>query len=128
MRKMALAAAAIWLATIGASAAEPQPYDLKAFAAAQAANKPIVVDISATWCPICARQKPILSALEKSPEFQDLVVFDVDFDSQKDIVRAFHAEAQSTLVVFKGKVEAGRSTGVTDPAAIRDLLLKSKGD
>jgi hypothetical protein len=30
------------------------------------------------------------------------------------------------LIVFHGKTEKGRSTGVTDPAAIEALLLKSK--
>jgi hypothetical protein len=29
--------------------------------------------------------------------------------------------------VFKGKTEKGRSTGETDPGAIKALLMKSKG-
>ncbi len=126
MRKMLLVVVAMLsLAAVGAWAGEPQPYDARAFAAAQAAGKPILVEVHASWCPTCAKQRPILAALEKTPELSDLVVFDVDFDSQKDIVRQFGAQMQSTLIVFKGKIEKGRSTGETNPGAIRALLMKS---
>jgi len=108
-----------------ALAAGPQPFDAKAFAAAQAAGKPILVQIHADWCPTCAKQRPILAALEKTPEFSALVVFNIDFDSQKSMVREFGAQMQSTLVVFRGKAEKGRSTGETDPARIKALLEKS---
>ena len=53
-------------------------------------------------------------------------MFKVDFDSQKDVVRAMGAQMQSTLIVFRGKDERGRSTGQTDPGVIRALLDKSK--
>ena len=46
-----------------ASAMERKPYDQAAFDAAQAAGKPILVEISASWCPICKAQAPILSRL-----------------------------------------------------------------
>ena len=80
----------------------------------------------ASWCPICAKQRPILASLERTTELSDLVVFDVDFDSQKDVVRQFGAQQQSTLIVFKGKSEKGRSIGETDPSAIKALLMTSK--
>jgi thioredoxin 1 len=35
------------------------------------------------------------------------------------------AQKQSTLIVFDGATEKGRSTGETDPAAIQSLLAKS---
>ena len=114
------------VAAYAARAGEPQPYDPQAFAIAQAAGTPILVDVHASWCPICAKQRPILASLERTPELSDLVVFDVDFDSQKDIVRQFGAQQQSTLIVFKGKSERGRSIGETDPSAIKALLMTSK--
>ena len=127
MRKMLLAVVAMLNVTAFAAwAAETQPYDPQVFAAAQGADKPILVEVDASWCPTCAKQRPILAALEKTPELSDLVVFDIDFDSQKEIVRQFGAREQSTLIVFKGKTEKGRSTGETDPDAIKALLMKSK--
>ena len=49
-------------------------------------------------------------------------MFDVDFDSRKDVVRQFGATMQSTLITFKGATETGRSAGETKPEAISLLL------
>jgi len=108
-----------------AAAAERQPFDQAAFEAAQAAGKPILVEVSAPWCPTCKAQAPILARLRSEARFKDLLSFNIDFDSQKDLLRKFNVQTQSTLIVFKGKQETGRSTGVTDAAAIEALLAKS---
>jgi thioredoxin 1 len=105
--------------------ATEMPFTQQAFSTAQHEDKPILVYISATWCPTCAKQKPILSDLEKEPAFKDLLVYQVDFDKQKDVVRAMGAQMQSTLVVFHGATERGRSTGDTNAASIKGLLEKA---
>ena len=115
MRRCALALALsfpIVIVPFIASAAEVVPHTSQAFAAAQKAGDPILVEITASWCPTCKAQKPILSKLESDPKFKDLKVFDVDFDSQKDVVRNFKATMQSTLITFKDKyflTDGGRS-------------------
>jgi hypothetical protein len=53
-----------------------------------------------------------------------MAVFQVDFDSQKGVLRQHEVRFQSTLIVFKGKSEKGRTTGDVDPASIRQLLEK----
>ena len=108
-----------------ASAMDKKPFDQKAFEAAQAAGKPILVEVSAPWCPICKAQAPTLSRLRSDPKFKEMVSFDIDFDSQKDLLKKFNVQKQSTLIVFKGKQEAGRSTGDTNAASIEALLGKS---
>lgn len=105
-----------------ARAATAAAWDADAFAAAQAANRPILVDIWASWCPICAKQQPILDKLAADPAFSALTIFRVDFDAQKDVVRRFGARMQSTMVVFHGTTETGRAVGETNPDAIRALL------
>jgi thioredoxin len=106
-------------------AATEAPFTQQAFSAAQTAGKPILVDITASWCPTCASQRPILSQLMNDPAFKDLTVYQVDFDSQKDVVRGLGARMQSTLIAFHGMTEVGRSTGDTDPASIKALLAKT---
>ncbi len=105
-----------------ASAADIEPFTPAAFDAAKAAGKPILIDVTAPWCPTCKAQRPILSSLEADGKFKDLVVLDVDFDSQKEVLRQFGVRMQSTLIAFKGPRETGRSTGATAPGAIAKLL------
>jgi thioredoxin len=108
-----------------ASAMSPEPYSPQPFAAAQTAGKPILLHITAPWCPTCKAQKPILSKLEGTAKFKDLTAFDIDFDTSKSLLRTLHVAQQSTLIVYKGKQEVGRSTGDTNPASIEALLGKA---
>ena len=41
------------------------------------------------------------------------------------MLRALNVQSQSTLVVFKGKQEVGRSAGDTNPTSITALVAKS---
>ena len=115
-----LACAALILASVGAMAA--QPYDAKSFQSAQAAGKTILIDVWASWCPVCMRQKPILAQIQK--ERPNLVVFEVNFDTEKELLRRLQVQRQSTLIVYKGDREFGRSVGDTDPERIRALVAK----
>lgn len=107
------------------AAADEKPFDQAAFAAAQEAGKPILVHVTAPWCPTCKAQAPILSRLMSEPRFKNLVTFDVDFDTQKELLSKFQVRLQSTMIVFKGNQETGRSTGDTNPGSIEALLAKA---
>lgn len=107
-----------------ASASDKKPFTAAAFEAAQAGGKPILIDVSAPWCPTCKAQAPILSKLMNEPRFKNVVAFNVDYDSQKDVLKRLNVQRQSTLIVFKGKQEAGRSVADTNPASIEALLAK----
>lgn len=112
----------VLLGVLPASAAEWKPFTQADFAAAKKDGKSIVVDIFAVWCPVCRAQNPILTQLTREPEFNDLVVFKIDFDTQKADVRELKATSQSTLIAFKGETEKARSVGDTNPASIAALV------
>lgn len=122
---LAILASVALLGSLPASAAEWKPFDAASFAAAQKDGKPILVDIFAAWCPVCRAQNPILVQMTREPKFKDLVVFKVDFDSQKADVRALKATSQSTLIVYQGATEKGRSVGDTNQNSIAALLDKA---
>ena len=103
----------------------PQPFTQAAFDAARSAGKPVLVDTYATWCDICARQMPIIDKLVAEPRYKDLVTFRVNFDTQKDVMRALNARVQSTLIAYRGDKEVGRSVGETQPEWIDDLMSKA---
>jgi thioredoxin-like negative regulator of GroEL len=101
------------------------PFLAEGFEAAQASGSPILVEIHADWCPTCKDQQPILDRVTADPKFKDLKVFRVDFDAMKPAVKQFGAQMQSTLIVFKGAAQQGRSVGDTKQASIAALLDKS---
>ncbi|MDP2355826.1 MAG: thioredoxin family protein [Beijerinckiaceae bacterium] len=116
---VALGAAALFSP---ASAQEAWPFEMKAFEKAKAEGKSIFIDVTAPWCPTCKRQEPIIKGLLKKSEFKDLEVFSLDFDNQKNELKALRVTRQSTLITFKGAKETGRAVGITDPKAIEDLM------
>ncbi len=101
-------------------------YSDETFHKLQAEGKPILVEINADWCPICAKQRPIIDRLTSTDSLKDLNILVVSFDGQKGVVRAFGATQQSTLIVFHGDKETGRSVGETDTLAIKQLLESAK--
>lgn len=112
---------------IVAAAQISTPFTVEAFEAAQKEGKPILVEIFAAWCPVCRVQRPIVEDLVLSDRFKDVVYFEIDFDRQKDVLRRFNAQKQSTLIMFKGAAEVGRSIGDTDRASIETLMAKAVG-
>lgn len=126
-RRTMLKAAGAGLAMIPtlSIAATNAPFSRAAFADAQKANRPILIEVHASWCPTCRAQAPIVSELIAQPQYKNLAVFRVDFDGQRDDVRALGAQAQSTLIAFKGATEVGRSVGDTRRDSIAALLGKT---
>jgi thiol-disulfide isomerase/thioredoxin len=124
--RFALLCAALVAGLVGtAQAAQHVFWNQAAFASAQNAGKSIIVHVTAPWCPTCAKQRPTIAALENDPKYAQAIIFEVDFDTQKDVLKEMHVSVQSTLIAFKGKTETARATGITDPAEIRALFERS---
>ena len=97
-----------------------------AFDAARAKGQRILVEVHAPWCPVCARQQAGIAAAQKLAANRNVVIFRVDFDSQKDVQKPLGVTRQSTLIAFKGKTETGRLLGETDPAKIARLVASTR--
>ena len=121
---LGVALLAVPLASAAWAAAET-PFSNEALQKAQAAGRPILIRVHAGWCPTCKAQEPILGELTTQPKFKNLAVFRLDFDKQKAELKQLRAQSQSTLIVFKGATEVGRSVGDTQKASIASLLDKA---
>lgn len=108
-----------------ALAFDRRTFDLAAFEDAQKTGRSIIVHVNAPWCPTCRRQKQILAELETAPAFDTLLLFEVDFDTQPDVLKLLQVERQSTLIAFKGGEETDRAVGVTDAAEIEALMSRA---
>jgi thioredoxin 1 len=105
--------------------AAEEAFTQAAFDRLQQQGAPILISIHADWCPTCRAQAPIVKKLLEQDEFKPIHALRVDFDQQKDVVKAFKAIKQSTLIVFKGGKEVDRSLGVTSEPAIEALMRKA---
>ncbi len=121
---LAAAASALFLASAPTRADAPavQAFDQATFDAALTSGRPTLIEIHADWCPTCRAQDAVFETLLTEPRYADLLVLRVDFDESKDVVRAFGAQRQSTLIVFAGGKEVGRGVGTTQPKRLAALL------
>ncbi|WP_068077680.1 thioredoxin family protein [Novosphingobium lentum] len=113
------------VAPVAAHAATRVPFEQASFAAAQAANKPILLEVHAWWCPTCASQSRTIEAALADPRNRDLVVFRINYDKQKPQWQAFGVHKQGTLIAYRGRHETGRLEFVTDKAAINALIARA---
>ena len=126
MKQLKIVLAGICLALAGVATASPsRAYDQGVFRAAQSAGKPVLVEIHADWCGECRMQEKVLGKLSGEPAYAELVRLRIDFDTQKNLVKAFGARKESTLVLYKGDREVARAVGITSEAKIRELLGKA---
>ena len=94
-------------------------------AEAQKAGKSILVEVSAPWCPVCRVQKVVLGELGQQERFKNLVAFEIDFDTQKDALKALNVRMQRTLIVYKGDKEMGCLSYDAKKESIEALLAKA---
>lgn len=124
--RRAAATALLALAGCTATAVEPvTSFSTAAFDAAKAQGEPILVHVHADWCPTCRAQAPTVFALTREPAFRRLRVFRIDFDRQENDRLPLGVRQQSTLMVWRRGREIARTTGVTDPAAIRAMATEA---
>lgn len=108
-----------------AMAGEIKPYDQASFDKLAAEGKSVVLDVSASWCPTCKQQKPIVNGLMKQPAYKDVTTLVIDYDTNKPLLKKLNVTSQSTLLAFKGSQEVARSVGDTSAAGIEGLIKKT---
>jgi thioredoxin-like negative regulator of GroEL len=124
-RILALAMIAQFAVLNPANAAEVRDFDRAAFNAAQASGRPILVDVKAWWCPVCASQSSTIKKAITAAEYAKLIVFNVNFDKQKDVWKSFSVSKQGTLIGYHGTRQTGRLDFATDKIQINALLAKT---
>lgn len=95
----------------------------------QLAEKPVLVDFFAFWCPACQVLSPILEELEK--EFEETVIFyKVNVDMAPHVSQNFGINPIPTVILFKDGKEISRFIGVKSKEEIRKWIqenLKKNG-
>lgn len=115
----AIALVAVILAAAPAEAKPVQKFSIAALKAAQAKGEPVLVDAFAPWCPVCRAQAPTIDALATDPAYARLRILRLDYDAQTAEKKALGITKQSTLIVYRGSKEVGRSVGITSAEQIK---------
>lgn len=108
-----------------AHAGEVKPYNQTEYDSLSASGKPVVIAVHAPWCSVCKKQTPMQAELMKKPEYKDITLMNVDFDSQKDLLKKFKVTTQSTMIVFKNAKEVDRSVGETSLEKMNASIQKA---
>jgi thioredoxin 1 len=126
MKVLVTAASSLALILLAALAFSAEvPFNQAQFDAAKASGKPMAVVFHADWCPTCRAQAPLLKDLSEKPEFAQVTLYIANYDAEKSLKKSLGVTQQSTLVVFKGGREVGRSTGDTNEGSLAGLLRRS---
>jgi thiol-disulfide isomerase/thioredoxin len=100
-------------------------YTQQEFDTLLAEGKTLVVHIHADWCGTCKAQDVQINAAMNSPEFKDVVFFEVDYDTQRKYVKFFNGRLQSTIIIFKAGKEIDRVIAERDASELQAFLKKS---
>ncbi len=82
-----------------------------------------VVDFSSPYCAPCRKVPPVMEELEK--EFKNRVNFlEINVAVDNDIALEYNVFSVPTVIVFKGKEEKERISGVPNRKKLETLLHK----
>ena len=127
MTRYVLAALTSLLLSTASFALDSEPFTEERFEALQAEGALVLVDVWATWCPTCKRQREILADFQDTHPEVDFTILEVDFDDDKRLVRQFRAPRQSTLVLYRGDEQVWFSVAETRENVIFEELLSAAG-
>ena len=102
-----------------------QPITLAELADIEKQGKSAVISTHAEWCSTCKTQDKVLAGFMKDPEYKNVIFYQVDYDNQKDLLKALKVRTQSTIIVYKNGKEVARATGDTREAALSKLTRQA---
>jgi thioredoxin 1 len=86
-------------------------------------NKPVILDIYATWCGPCQQMNPILEELEN--EMSDIYKFaKLNVDEAREIsIKDYGVTSVPTFVFIKDGVVKGKETGYMSKDVFKEKII-----
>ncbi|WP_341903489.1 rhodanese-like domain-containing protein [Fluviicola taffensis] len=97
---------------------EVKQLSITEFLASLPADKTVLVDIGAEWCPPCKKMNPIIDELGQ----EGIEIIRVDGGSQTQLVKELGVIAFPTFITFKNGAEVKRIEGVCSKETLKKLL------
>ncbi len=87
-------------------------------------EKPVLVEFTALWCSYCRRLAPALEQVAREHQ-EDLLVCQIDYDSQPELVEREQIELIPTLLLYQGGQLLGSIVAPESKAQLEDFLAES---
>lgn len=84
------------------------------------ADKPVLVDFNATWCPPCQALHPTLEAM--ADESDDYKIVTVDVDDEGALAEEYGVSGIPCLVAFRDGKEVDRRVGLQPRKRLEKML------
>ena len=84
----------------------------------------LIVEFWAEWCGPCRVMKPIFERVSNSNENDDVKMYTMDIDLNKEVAIGFGVRSIPTIKVFNGGSVIGTKVGVLNETSIKDLVTE----
>lgn len=85
------------------------------------ADKTVLVDIGAIWCPPCKKMEPVLDSLVKTAGL-NFTLLKIDGGEQAQLVKQLKIDAFPTFIIYKHGKEIWRHQGIIDRKGLIERL------
>jgi thioredoxin-like negative regulator of GroEL len=85
------------------------------------ADKTVLVDIGAVWCPPCKKMEPVLDSLATSKEV-NFTLIKIDGGEQVQLIKQLTIDAFPTFIIYKKGKEVWRKQGIVDRKELAQKL------
>ena len=97
----------------------------KSFKEIIAADKPVLIDFTASWCGPCKAQSPILDQV-KNEVGDTASIIKIDVDKNPSIAQSMNVTGVPTLMLFRNGKQLWRRSGVSDKGTLVSLIQQHK--
>jgi len=85
------------------------------------ADKTVLVDFGATWCPPCVKMAPVVEGLEKNPALH-FTLLKIDAGIHTDVMKANNVVGIPVFIVYKNGKETWRKEGIVSKEELEAQL------
>ncbi len=89
-----------------------------------ASGEPVVIEVYASWCPICQAQASAIDSIKNQPAYRDIAFFRVDYDAQRQVAEQLHSP-RATIIVYRGGKEVARKSWGATAEDVTKIMMKA---
>ncbi|KAF4118570.1 thioredoxin-like [Onychostoma macrolepis] len=93
---------------------------------AEAGDKLVVVDFTATWCGPCQSIAPFYKGLSENPAYADVVFLKVDVDDAQDVAQSCEIKCMPTFHFYKNGKKLDDFSG-SNQTKLEEMVKQHKG-